>query len=162
MKRTINWTEAIATMRQTIRSLTNLDEKHVIEDYSLGTKPTLPFITVHPRGSLVMPVQHMYPMHEPVETHISITIHAETETRALDIMDNLQANLRDPEIHYQVKQRGIIIVAILDPQDRSVIGINNSEQQYGFDLQIRLERNFESDLPTIESLENNNEKITKN
>ena len=162
MKRTINWTEAIATMRQTIRSLTSLDEAHVIEDYSLGSKPTLPFITVHPRGNIITPVQHMYPMHEPVDTHISITVHATSESRALDIMDNLQANLRDPEIHYQVKQQGIIIVAVLDPQDQSVIGINNSEQQYGFDLQIRLERNFESDQPTIETIDSNNEKITRN
>lgn len=77
-------------------------------------------------------------------------------------MDNLQANLRDPEIRYQVKQQGIIIVAVLDPQDQSVIGINNSEQQYGFDLQIRLERNFESDQPTIEAIDSNNEKITRN
>lgn len=77
-------------------------------------------------------------------------------------MDNLQANLRDPEVHYQVKQKGIIIVDVEDPQDNSFIGINNSIQQYGFDLVIRVERNFESDQPTIESIDNNNQSINRN
>ncbi|MDH5106451.1 hypothetical protein OQI89_11365 [Lentilactobacillus diolivorans] len=162
MKRTINWQEILAIMIQEIRSLTNLDEKHVVEDYSIGNKPSLPFITVHPRGSIVMPVQHMYPMHEPVDTHLSIVIHTANESRGLDLMDNLQANLRDPEVHYQVKQKGIIIVDVEDPQDNSFIGINNSIQQYGFDLVIRVERNFESDQPTIEAIDSNNEKITRN
>lgn len=77
-------------------------------------------------------------------------------------MDNLQANLRDPEVHYQVKRQGIIIVGVLDPQDRSAIGINNSEQQYGLDLHIRVERNFESDQPSIDSISYNNINITRN
>lgn len=162
MKRTTNWEQTTAIIRQTVRSLTNLDEQHVIADYTLGSKPTLPFIVVHPSGTISTPVQHLYPMHEPVDTNISITVHSSAQEQALDIMDNLQANLRDPEVHYQVKRQGIIIVGVLDPQDRSAIGINNSEQQYGFDLHIRVERNFESDQPSIDSISYNNINITRN
>ena len=74
-------------------------------------------------------------------------------------MDDLQANLREEENHYQLQQQGIVIVDVLNPGSRFTALSVGYEYDYGFDLNIRLGRNFTSSTPIISDVTNDNGKL---
>lgn len=161
MIRTFDWDGMVKTIRERVMDITGLDGLHVIEEYQSGKKPSFPFIVVNPKGNVIRDWWAHSPNHEPFETYVSVTVHSNLKMQALHISDDIQAILRDPEVHYELSQDGITVVDVLDPSSRTVLITVSSEYEYGFDLQLRLQRNFDSELPTFDDYNNPNGQVNK-
>ena len=91
------------SVKQMIVSLTGMT---VIQDSTIAQIPAFPFITVNPTGSITHELNANNPTNEPFTTTLSITVHSDSKLVALQTMDDLQANLREEENHYQLQQQG--------------------------------------------------------
>ena len=156
MQQTFNWGKMYQAVKQMIVSLTGMA---VNPHSTIAQTPAFPFITVNPTGSITHELASNNPTNEPFTTTLSITVHSDSKLVALQTMDDLQANLREEENHYQLQQQGIVIVDVLNPGSRFTALSVGYEYTYGFDLNIRLGRSFTSSTPIISDVTNDNGKL---
>lgn len=156
VQQTFDWGKMYQSVKQMIVSLTGMT---VIQDSTISKTPAFPFITINPSGSITHELASNNPTNEPFTTTLSITVHSDSKLVALQTMDDLQANLREEENHYQLQQQGIVIVDVLNPGSRFTALSVGYEYTYGFDLNIRLGRSFTSSTPIISDVTNDNGKL---
>lgn len=156
VQQTFDWGKMYQSLKKMIVSLTGMK---IIPDSTTEHTPSFPFITVNPTGSITHELNANNPTNEPFTTTLSITVHSDSKLVALQTMDDLQANLREEENHYQLQQQGIVIVDVLNPGSRFTALSVGYEYDYGFDLNIRLGRNFTSSTPIISDVTNDNGKL---
>ncbi len=160
MIQTFDWDGMIAVLQQEIMSITGLPADKMITDGYSGNKPAYPFITVSPQYNTVRDRWAHSPSDESFETTVSITVHSNIKSQAGRVMDNLQAVLREYTPHHDLSAKGIVLLDVLDPTNRTSLGTIVSDYQFGFDLQLRLQRDFENTTPMFSDYDDPSHSLT--
>lgn len=153
MIQTYDWDSMTATLKQEIMTITGLPSDKVLPGGYSGDKPAFPFITVAPQYNSVRDQWPHSPTTETFTTTVSITVHSNIQSQAGRVADNLQAAIREYTPHHDLSAQGIVIVDVLDPSNRTSLGTLVSDYSFGFDLQLRLQRDFDNTRPMFSEYE---------
>ncbi|VDG31376.1 hypothetical protein [Lactobacillus reuteri TD1] [Lactiplantibacillus mudanjiangensis] len=150
MRQTFDWNAMVESLRSNITAISGLPTVPV---NSIGKRQQWPFIAFNLPMTNSPDTFSRYPDNEVFETTVPITIYTATMAEGIQYCDDLQANLRTSENRTQLADAGIVIVNIMNPGSRSTPLQAEREFMYGFDLRLRLQRDFDSDTPTINDVD---------
>ena len=162
MIQTFDWNSMLSTLRNEIISITGIDASKVIIDGYSGEKPNYPFVTINAHYNTIRDGWMYSPTDEQFETTVSINVMSNIKSQAGHVMDDLQAVLREYSAHKDLKDSGIVLIDVLNPSNRTSIGTLSSDYQFGFDLQLRLRRSFDSTTPQFDEVETPTHSIKTN
>lgn len=92
------------------------------------------------------------PSFEPFECVVSVTFYDTDSTNALQLSDDLETLLRTDEKRQLLRDNGIVIVDVGEPDERGIRLPYDTQYQYGLDIRLRLMKTFNDSIPSIDNL----------